>query len=105
MKLLCVDSNMCACPVCRHASFIVFTSEYNIYLTDYDGEIADTKEIEYNANGLCTNCGARYKMLRTINGFIPLTTLRKILFKNIIPDTILPDYEDCIALENPMQKG
>ena len=105
MKLLCVDSNMSACPVCKHASFIVFTSEYNIYLTDYDGEIVDVRELDSSAYGLCTNCGKRCKMMKTVNGFIPLTPLREILFNNIIASSVIPDYNDCLAIENPMQKG
>ena len=105
MKLLCVDSNMNACPTCRHASFVVFTSEYNIYLTDHDGDVVDVRELDNSADGICTNCGKRYKMIKTANGFMPLTTLREILLKDIISDSIIPDYQEYLTIENPMQKG
>ena len=68
-----------ACPKCGHKQFVVSELQINEYLTNPDGEIIDSLDVDYDAEGYCMNCGAQFKMYPTKEGFIPLTRLRKIM--------------------------
>lgn len=59
----------------------MYESSSNVYLTDRDGEITDSKEIHYKAIGKCVNCYKEYEMMQTSYGFVPLTPLRKLLYE------------------------
>ena len=69
-----------SCPKCGHKQFVVMESQLKKYLTNQDGEIVDYEETDYNAAGMCCNCGTVFKMIPTLEGFIPLTRLREIMF-------------------------
>ena len=69
-----------ACPICGKASkFIIRDLQSNIYLTNKDGDIIDSKEDFNIAVGMCLNCNTKFDMFPTNNSFIPLTPLRKLL--------------------------
>ena len=68
-----------SCPKCGHKQFVVSEQQVNEYLTNADGEIIDSLDIEYDAEGICLNCMTRFKMYPTREGFIPLTRLRAIM--------------------------
>ena len=69
-----------SCPKCGHKQFVVIEHQLNEYLTNPDGEIIDSLDLDYDAKGMCINCKTRCKMIPTREGFIPLTRLREILF-------------------------
>lgn len=68
-----------SCPKCGHRQFIVSEHQINEYLTNADGEIIDSLDVEYDAIGMCINCNTEFKMYPTREGFIPLTRLREIM--------------------------
>ena len=68
-----------SCPKCGHKHFVIIEHQINEYLTNADGEIIDSLDIDYDAEGMCINCHSRYKMYPTREGFIPLTKLRAIM--------------------------
>lgn len=68
-----------ACPKCGHRQFVVSEMQINEYLTNPDGEIIDSLDVEYDAEGYCINCNSTFKMYPTREGFIPLTRLREIM--------------------------
>ena len=72
-----------SCPTCGHKSFVVSEIQYDEYLTNADGEIVDSLEIEHSAAGMCLNCNKVFKMHPTREGFIPLTRLREIMLDHI----------------------
>ena len=94
------------CPSCGHMKFVVSEIQHNIFLTNRDGEIIDSKEMSYNATGQCVNCGKVYDMEPTYNGFIPMTPLRKLLYEHT--PHYLPRILDNKSLgddiKNPMEK-
>lgn len=69
-----------SCPKCGHNSFVVLEHQITEYLTNRDGEIVDSIDIEYDAVGMCINCNTQFNMYPTREGFIPLTRLREIMF-------------------------
>ena len=79
-KTMCSIIPRGSCPKCGHSQFIVLESNSTIYLTDRDGSIIDSKDVDAMANGICCRCGSTYDMLPTSYGFIPMTALRKIIF-------------------------
>lgn len=91
-----------ACPKCGHKQFVVSEHQITEYLTNRDGEIIDSLDIEYDAEGMCLNCNATFKMYPTKEGFIPLTRLREIMLgytphMQVVRTMILDD------LDNPME--
>lgn len=93
-----------SCPKCGHKQFIVSEQCITDYLTNGDGEIIDSIDINYDAEGMCLNCNARFKMYATREGFIPLTRLREIMLNytpHIQVDTALPVPDTF----NPMEVG
>ena len=91
-----------SCPKCGHRQFLVSEQQITNYLTNGDGEIIDSIDIEYDAEGICLNCNTRFKMFSTIEGFIPLTRLREIMLDytpHIKIDTKLPASN----IFNPME--
>lgn len=93
-----------ACPKCGHKQFVVSEQQVNEYLTNPDGEIIDSIDIEYDAEGMCMNCNSRFRMYPTKEGFIPLTRLREIML-NYTPhvlDSIVETIE-LGDLPNPME--
>lgn len=98
MKNMCNIVPLGSCPTCGHSSFVVSEHQINEYLTNRDGEIVDSIDIEYDAVGICTNCHTTFNMYPTREGFIPLTRLREILYR----------YPTCVEfvkveLPNPME--
>ena len=90
-----------ACPCCGHRQFVVLESQMNAFLTGREGEIIDSKEKYYHAVGKCTNCKSEYDMINTINGFIPATKLRKLLYKYTTYDEDV--IEESAYIRNPME--
>ena len=93
-----------SCPKCGHKSFVVSEMQTNEYLTNADGEIIDSLDIDYDAEGMCVNCCSRYKMYPTREGFIPLTRLRSIMldYTNHVID--VKSSEELIRnTSNPME--
>ncbi len=88
-----------SCPCCGNKQFIVLESVLSAYITGIDGEILDHDEIKYNAKGKCNRCGKEYDMLSTLTGFIPMTDLRKVLWR----PTNFDSTEDFKYIENPME--
>lgn len=93
MKEMCTIIPRGSCPNCGHKQFVVHEFEQHLYLTDRDGEIIDSQEIDYSAAGMCVKCGRKYKMLPTHEGFIPATKLRELLF----------DYSPHLYIENEIK--
>lgn len=91
-----------SCPKCGHKQFIVSELQINEYLTNQDGEIIDSLEIDYDAEGICCNCNTKFKMYPTREGFIPLTRLREILF-DFTQHVLLDQNELSNNLKNPME--
>ena len=91
-----------ACPKCGHKQFIVIEHQLNEYLTNPDGEIIDSLDLDYDAEGMCINCNSRFKMLPTREGFIPLTRLRKIIFDYTCHAACAPK-ELTSNIPNPME--
>lgn len=87
-----------ACPKCGHKQFVVSEHQINEYLTNPDGEIIDSLDIEYDAEGMCLNCNSTFKMYPTREGFIPLTRLREIML-NYTPH--LDSLSETINIETP----
>lgn len=87
-----------ACPKCGHKQFVVSEHQINEYLTNPDGEIIDSLDIEYDAEGMCLNCNSIFKMYPTREGFIPLTRLREIML-NYTPH--LDSLSETIDIETP----
>lgn len=83
-----------SCPKCGHKQFVVMESQIKKYLTNQDGEVIDYEETDYNAAGMCCNCNAIFKMIPTLEGFVPLTRIREILY-DYSPHALnsLPTYE------------
>lgn len=71
-----------SCPNCGHNQFVVAESETNLFLTNRDGEIVDSKNYSYTCEGMCCNCKVRFPMLATPERFIPMTPLRKLLYED-----------------------
>ena len=90
-----------SCPKCGHSSFVVSESQTNEYLTNADGEIVDSLDIEYDAEGICLNCNTIYNMYPTRTGFVPLTRLREIMF-NYTPH-LLDHIVEVVDIPNPME--
>lgn len=90
-----------ACPNCAHKQFVVFESMQNIYLTNRDGEIIDSMEVENKAIGQCVKCGKIYKMIPTSIGFIPATRLRELLFNYGLYK--IEEEEKTLPIPNPME--
>ena len=91
-----------SCPKCGHKQFVVSEQQVTEYLTNRDGEIIDSLDVEYDAEGMCLNCNSIFKMYPTKEGFIPLTRLREIMFgytphMQVARTIILDD------LDNPME--
>lgn len=92
-----------ACPKCGHRQFVVSELQMNEYLTNPDGEIIDTLEVNYDAQGMCVNCGTEFRMYPTREGFIPMTRLREIMF-NYSPHLKIIQQEKMVdILPNPME--
>lgn len=91
-----------ACPKCGHKQFVVSEMQTNEYLTNQDGEIVDSLDIEYDAEGMCLNCNAIFKMYPTREGFIPLTRLREIIFDHT-PHTEFIKLDPIRDIPNPME--
>jgi predicted nucleic-acid-binding Zn-ribbon protein len=91
-----------ACPKCGHSSFIVSEYQINEYLTNRDGEIVDSMDIEYDAVGICRNCYTEFKMYPTREGFIPLTRLREIML-NYSPHVEFIKIDIPNDIPNPME--
>lgn len=94
-KIMCDIIPAGSCPICSGKQFIVHEFSSNLYLLDYDGKVIDHNEIIYNAVGKCLNCGHQFEMMPTMEGFIPLTKLRKIFYE-YSPSA----YKDESKLEN-----
>ena len=92
-----------SCPKCGHSSFIVSEHQIIEYLTNRDGEIVDSIDIDYDAIGMCRNCNTKFKMCPTREGFSPLTRLREIMFGYTphIEFCKIPMFED--STPNPME--
>ena len=90
-----------SCPKCGHGSFVISEHQINEYLTNRDGEIIDSLDIEYDAVGICLNCNTQFKMYPTKEGFIPLTRLREIML-NYTPH-ILDSLDEPVYISNPME--
>lgn len=90
-----------SCPICGHKQFIAVESNISVFLTDGDGMVVQSKELDHNVKGKCLNCNTEFDMLSTLYGFIPLTSLRKILldYMDITNDVIECDYKN---IDNPM---
>ena len=91
-----------SCPKCGHKQFVVMESQLKKYLTNKDGEIIDFEETDYSAAGMCCNCNTVFKMMPTMEGFIPLTRLREILFDYTPHAFSEPTYEVSNTF-NPME--
>ena len=91
-----------SCPKCGHKQFVVIESQLKKYLTNADAEIIDYAELDYNAAGMCCNCGGVFKMIPTAEGFIPLTRLREILF-DYSPHALNASPLDQEIILNPME--
>lgn len=89
------------CPNCGHSEFIIHQSTSMVYLTDRDGEIKDQLQDREVIKGICLRCKREYDMLQTINGFIPMTQLRKLLYQNTHHYEV---EEQNDTIPNPMQK-
>ena len=89
-----------SCPKCGHKQFVVSERQNNAYLTNADGEIIDSIDIEYDAKGMCMNCNTKFKMYPTREGFIPLTRLREIML-NYTPH--IPEEPIINNIPNPME--
>lgn len=89
-----------SCPNCGHSQFVVSELQINEYLTNRDGEIIDSLDIEYDAEGYCMNCKERFKMYPTREGFIPLTRLRAILLHST---HMLDSLDEPTYIPNPME--
>lgn len=91
-----------ACPKCGHKQFVVSELQINEYLTNPDGEIIDSIDVEYDAEGMCLNCNSKFKMYSTREGFIPLTRLREILF-DYTPHVLVIQDQVIDNFSNPME--
>lgn len=91
-----------SCPKCGHKQFVVLEHQINKYLTNPDGEVIDSADIEYTASGMCLNCNTVFKMYPTRDGFIPLTKLREIMF-DYTPHTQIVKEQTVIDIPNPME--
>ena len=91
-----------SCPKCGHKQFVVSELQINEYLTNTNGEIIDSLDVEYDAEGMCLNCNATFKMYPTREGFIPLTRLRKILL-DYTPHMQCVKTIELDDLANPME--
>lgn len=95
---------MGSCPKCQHKQFVVYDNQSILFLTNRDGEIIDSKDIEHVSVGMCCNCKATFDMFPTSEGFIPLTQMRKIVYDYMpenINSTQVKEYIDNIS--SPMQ--
>lgn len=90
-----------SCPKCGHSSFVVSELCINEYLTNRDGEIIDSLDIEYDAEGICLNCNSTFKMYPTKEGFIPLTRLREIML-DYTPHVEFIKLDTLNDIPNPM---
>ena len=91
-----------SCPKCGHKQFIVIENQLKMYLTNQDGEIIDFNELDYRTSGKCCNCGSIFKMIPTLEGFIPSTRLREILF-DYSPHALNASPLDQEIILNPME--
>jgi hypothetical protein len=91
-----------SCPICGHNQFIVAESELNVFLTDRDGYVIDSKEYGYNCEGVCCNCKNKFEMIASPERFIPLTPLRKLLYENT-HHYELAQREGPVSIKNPME--
>lgn len=91
-----------SCPKCGHKQFVVSELQINEYLTNQDGEIISSLDVDYNAAGMCCNCKSIFKMYPTRDGFIPLTRLREILF-DYTPHMLIVEKEELNNIPNPME--
>lgn len=101
MKEMCILRNNGSCPICGHSQFVVIENQINISLTDIDGNVLETREAEHEAHGKCVFCGNECEMLPTTYGFIPLSPLRKFLYKEV--PQYIPKLKEYQKTENPMQ--
>ena len=93
-----------ACPKCNRKQFVVMERKSDLYLTNQDGEIIDSKEEYHICVGQCVNCGKTYSMFPTREGFIPLTPLRKLLYEYTPEYIESNDIDDAPKIDNPMLK-
>ena len=93
-----------SCPKCGHKQFAVSECQIGQYLTNADGEIIDSFDIDYSAECICINCKSVFKMYSTKEGFIPLTRLREIMF-NYTPHFNIVSMQNKILdnITNPME--
>ena len=94
-----------SCPKCQHKQFVVYDNQSTMYLTNRDGAIIDSKELDHISVGMCCNCGTTFEMFPTSEGFIPLTPMRKIVYDYTItrsePSHVKAYIDNAM---NPMQK-
>lgn len=90
-----------SCPACGHSQFVVAESEFNLFLTDMDGYVTDSKTMDYKCEGMCCNCKRVFEMIATPERFIPLTPLRKLLYENT-HHYELAQREKPADIKNPM---
>lgn len=93
-----------SCPKCGHKQFVVSELQISEYLTNPDGEIIDSLDVDYNAAGMCLNCNTVFKMYPTKEGFIPLTRLREIML-DYTPHAEIIKLELPNNISNPMEVG
>lgn len=91
-----------SCPKCGHRQFLVSEIQHTAYITNSDGEIIDSHEIDYDAIGKCINCQSEFNMYPTKEGFVPLTRLREIML-DYTPHMLVQQEEIVNALPNPME--
>ena len=91
-----------SCPKCGHRQFVVSEHQINEYLTNGDGDIIDSLDVEYDAEGMCINCNSIFKMYPTKEGFIPLTKLREIML-DYTPHMQCVKSIELNNLPNPME--
>lgn len=101
MKEMCRVIPSGSCPSCGHKQFVVMESTINVFLTNRDGEIIDSKEVENSAIGACCNCKKEYNMIPTSYGFIPATPLRRFLYT--LSPHYNPELAEVLLLPNPME--
>ena len=94
-----------SCPYCGSSQgYLVKQIKSELFLTNRNGEICDSREEWSVVVGKCKTCGAEMEMYPAFNTFIPLTPLRKMLLEYELDTLDLTNNEDSIPIMNPFSK-
>lgn len=92
------------CPRCGHKNFLVKQITSNIYMTNHDGEVCDSKEEKCVTVAKCLECGKEFDAYPAFDSFIPLTPIRKFLIEYNTDTLDKTNNMDETYIKNPMKE-